>query len=135
MNCYRCGKCCQNILAIVPANETADFSPDHLESIPFEQVGEYIEANCFSIAYVKCPWLNDKNLGQCICKAYNRRGSDCINYCSEQRCNVGLATMVERMLNGITIPDETLKAMQKHPMYNAMVKTAKAYNGKWLNNG
>lgn len=83
VKCYRCGSCCGNFSAMVPATKDSDLSPDYLDKLRGEHGEEYVMDYFDEHAIfqgVRCKWLVDAEDGTTICSIYEKRGSDCRNY-------------------------------------------------------
>lgn len=100
VKCYRCGSCCGNFSAMVPASETSDLSPDFLEKLRVEYGDEYVMTYFDEHAMFqgeRCEWLINETDGSTTCSLYEMRGSDCRNYpdptAGSTYCRVGKLKM------------------------------------------
>ena len=107
-------------MAVVPKYESSNLSDAFLEGMSFEEENIYFAAN-HELLDEKCKWLDDSGI-QCICTVYDRRGSDCVNYCHSQECKVGLLHFVRMLKQCVPLPDELVAAMKKSSWFKFMME-------------
>ena len=77
--CFRCGKCCDNYLGIVPKYNTSNLSPKFLNKMSFEEAQIYLKNHSELMGH-PCKWLQKTKSGLAKCLVYKNRSSNCRNY-------------------------------------------------------
>jgi len=104
--CHRCGFCCKNFNAAIPADIDSDLSPDYLNRLSISKGFEYMESyfkNHTLHQGERCKWLIDKADGTTACSVYGKRGIECRRYpysTVENECETGRIWITKRHSKG-----------------------------------
>lgn len=107
--CLRSGQCCSGMFAIVPKHEESNLSPAFLDTLPPEEVADYIESNG-ELMGEPCKWLvRDEETTEATCKAHDRKSEHCLSYpehiVGSEWCPVGVTYWKDRKAQGLPIPE------------------------------
>ncbi len=87
--CFKCGKCCDSYMGMVPKTKDDDLSPEFLNKMEFNEISKYLDNHSELMGH-PCKWLLKVENGLFKCTVYKNRSSDCRNYPEgEGDCRVG----------------------------------------------